>query len=134
MNDEFNKENEDEVVDNIPTGAKHFGEEEQTEFNGKDFNNFNHGTRIIIEKGPASLLSKIAFMCAIGSVIFFLFPVWSFILALLGAGLALINIANGSNGRIVSFFAIGISIVGALLAGLSSVMLVIWHTILNILF
>lgn len=138
MNDEFNRENEDEVVDNIPKGAKHIGEEEQQDFNngfnGRSFNGYNRGTKIIIENGSASMMSKIAFICALGSVIFCLFPTFSIILALLGGGLALINIANGNNGRIVSVFAIIISIAGAILAGLSSIIIMIFHAIFGILF
>ncbi|MGN1318021.1 MAG: hypothetical protein ACI4VF_03325 [Lachnospirales bacterium] len=140
MNDEFNNNKDDEVVDSIPKGAKSIDEENNKPDNYRNnngFNDFNNGsfrTRIIIENGPASLMAKIAFICSILSVILCMFPSISVIFALISAGLALINIANGNNGRVVCFFAIGISIFGVILAFFSSILWMIWHFIVGLIF
>ncbi len=135
MNNEFNKDDDNEVVDSIPSDAKHFGEEENISPYNQSTNRRNQSfntTKIIIEHGPASLLSKAAFICALGSVIFFLFPGAAFTMALLGAGMALVNISCGYNGKVVSVFAIGISILGGILASFSSILWLFLHSLFNL--
>ncbi len=138
MNNEFNNnDNDNEIVDSIPQGTKKLGDDSPTEQqnNRNQYNTFNNSkTKIIIENGPACMASKIAFMFALGSVIFCCFPTWSIIFALLGAGIGLFCIASGYNGRIVSAFAIGISIFGAVLAMLSNILYVIWNSFVRLLF
>lgn len=136
MNDEFknNEFNEDdnEVVDSIPEDARPMGEEEPLSHNNNNGYNRNVKTKVIIENGPPCIASKIAFMIALGSVIFCFFPTFSIICALLGAGIGLICIANGYNGRIVAVFAVLISIFGAVLAALSSFIIMLLSAFIHL--
>lgn len=136
MNDEFNSKNDDEVVDSIPQGARPVGEENplnNLEYGGAENRNFYNGrTKIIIEHGPASIVTKIAFILSLLSVIFCLFPRFAFIAAFLGAGIALLSIAYRLNGRVIAVFAVGLSILGAILAAMSSVLWTIWYAILGL--
>lgn len=140
MNDEFNRENDDEVVDSIPSDAKPIDDdaEGQGEYINRDTNSgyggYNHTTKVIIENGPASTMAKAAIVCAVFSVILCFFPSISFVLALLGAGLALINIANKNNGTVISVLAVIISIAGAILAALSSVIIALFQALFGFLF
>lgn len=137
MNDEFNKNDDNEVVDHIPDDAINIDDDNQVQQpnNTGNYNNYsgqNFKTKVIIENGPASLACKIAFMFALGSVIFCCFPATSIFCALLGAGIACVCLSKQLNGRIVCIFAIIISIVGGILAAFSSFLWVIWTALVRL--
>lgn len=133
MNDEFDNRNDDEVVDSIPNGARPVNEDNPIQNSEYDNRNFCNGkTKIIIEHGPASIVTKLAFVLSLLSVIFCFFPTFSFITALLGAGIALLSIAYHLNGRVIAIFAIGLSILGAILAAMSSILWAIWYAIIGL--
>lgn len=133
--DEFSNNSDDEIVDSIPRGAKQVNDDDtqQSVSNNNYENNYNRNfsenfrTKVIFETGPACLASKIAFCFSLASIIFCCFPTTSFIFALLGAGIGFICIASKYNGKIVSIFAIGLSILGALLAAFNGILLTLWH-------
>ncbi len=143
MSDEFNNK-DDEIVDSIPRNAKDindsnsdidsYGNSSYRNYNNNNGNFYNGRTKIIIENGPASPVVKIALALSIFSVLLFLFPTISFMLALLGGGLAIFAIGSNLNGRILAYITIAISIVGAILAGLSSILWAILSGLINLLF
>ncbi len=135
MNDEYknNYDDDNEVVDSIPEGTKHLGDDDniqEYEYNNKDF--CNGKTKIIIESGPASIVTKIALVLSLLSVIFCLFPKFAFIAALLGAGIALLSIAYNLNGKIIAAFAIFLSILGGIFAACSTVIWAILYAIIGL--
>lgn len=127
---------DDEVVDSIPVGAKKIDEPDYIDGRNKQ-NSYrqyynNSRSKIIIENGPASIVTKLALLLSFLSVILCIFPQWSFMFALFGVGLSLLSIALHLNGRLIAILAIILGIIGAVLSTLSSIIWTLIYAIIGL--